>query len=174
MTVEETMNDIIASAKAGNISNHIKDETHEEWTIRGTEQKFRVVIEYRTSTTNREFNKQFIYKVAEDGTQTKFNLGDWKKKKFYTLMYALQDGKVFRKIVPNPELVKQISDAIKHNPTGWTRTNDEINGSIGNDSYRVVRVRKEFDFGKILCRCTCYKNGELTETKGSQLMKLWR
>lgn len=49
MTVEETMNDIIASAKAGNISNHIKDETHEEWTIRGTEQKFRVVIEYRTS-----------------------------------------------------------------------------------------------------------------------------
>lgn len=174
MTVEETMNDIIASAKAGRITNHITDDTHKEWTIQGTENSFRIVIANRTSTTNREFNKNNIYRIAEDGTERILNLGEWKKKKFYTLVYALEDGKVFTKIKPNPEFVKQIADHIKHNPANWNRTNDEIVGTIEGNSYRIIRERKTFDSGKILCRCKCYKNGELTDIKGSQLMKLWR
>lgn len=174
MTVEETMNDIIASAKNGNVLNHIKDAEHESWTIQGTESKFRIEIVNRTSTTDREFNKNNIFKVDMDGTEHRFNLGDWKKKKFYTLVYNLKADKVFKKIVPNPELIKTIADAIKHNPNAWNRTNTEINGSIEGTNYKIVRERKEFPGGKILYRCTCYENGVLTGTKGSQLMKLWR
>lgn len=173
MNVEETLNDIITSAKAGKITNHIKTNETESWIIQGSEEKFRVEISCRTSKTNREFNKNNIFKINPDGTEKQFNLGEWKKKKFYTLVYNLQDGKIFNKIKQDPILIKKISEAIKYDPERWTRTDSNITGTLDGNQYVINRDRKLFDSGKVLYRCNCLQNGQEI-LKGSQLMKLWK
>ena len=111
MTVEETLRSVIAAAKAGRFSKVANTpEGTDSWTIEAPTGTFVVENINRTSKTAREFNKTNFYKVQEDGTTKVFNLGEWKKKLFYTLLYCLQEGKVFHKIDqdPLPRLLRKI------------------------------------------------------------------
>lgn len=174
ITVEQTLRSVIAAAKAGHFS---KVESTPEgvvaWNIESPVGTFVVENINRMSKTSREFNKTNFYKIQEDGTPKVFNLGEWKKKLFYTLLYCLQDGKVFHKIDQDPAKVRQIARAIKENPGNWETTPDLIKGKIDDKEIKVVRERKTFDSGKTLFRAKLFENGVET-LKGSQLMKLWK
>ena len=174
MTVEETLRSVIAAAKAGRFSKVANTpEGTDSWTIEAPTGTFVVENINRTSKTAREFNKTNFYKVQEDGTTKVFNLGEWKKKLLYTLLYCLQEGKVFHKIDQDPAKVKAIAKAIKENPANWETTPDVIKGKIGDNEIQVVRERKSFASGKTLFRVKLIENGVET-LKGSQLMKLWK
>ena len=87
MTVEETLRSVITAAKAGRYSKVAgTPEGTSSWTIEAPTGTFVVENVNRTSKTSREFNKTNFYKVQEDGTAKVFNLGEWKKKLFYTLL----------------------------------------------------------------------------------------
>ena len=174
MTVEETLRSVITAAKAGRYSKVAgTPEGTSSWTIEAPTGTFVVENINRTSKTSREFNKTNFYKVQEDGTAKVFNLGEWKKKLFYTLLYCLQEGKVFHRIDQDPAKVKAIAKAIKENPANWETTPDTIKGKIGDKEIQVVRERKSFASGKTLFRVKLIENGVET-LKGSQLMKLWK
>lgn len=172
-TCENIIRTTIAAAKAGQISNHVKTDEKESWEITTSLGKFRVENINRQSKTHREFNKTNLIEIKEDGAERTVNLGDWKKKLFYTLLYCLQEGKVFTKIKQDPEKIKKIAAAIKANPDAWTMTNDSIKGTIGENQIEVIRDRKSFASGKALYRVKLLENGVET-LKGSQLMKLWK
>lgn len=173
-TCEEIIKQVITAVKSNGITEHVKDELHESWTVKtenaGT---YKINIRNRTSKTQREFNKAEFLKVNDDGSERVFNLGEWKKKQFYTLVYCLKDNKVFNKITMDPSKVKLIAEAIKHNPNNWERTESYIKGTMDNVQYEIKRERKEFNSGKILYRVKLFENG-VESLKGSQLMKLWR
>lgn len=173
-TVESTLRGVIAAAKAGRFSRVANTpEGTSSWTIDSPDGTFVVENINRTSKTAREFNKTNFYKVQDDGSVKVFNLGSWKKKLFYTLLYCLQDGKVFHKIDQDPAKVRVIAKAIKENPASWETTADFIKGKIDGKEIKVVRERKTFDSGKTLFRVKLYEDGVET-LKGSQLMKLWK
>ena len=109
LSVEETIRSVIAAAKAGHFSKVANTpEGTDSWSIEAPSGTFVVENINRTSKTAREFNKTNFYKVQEDGTIKVFNLGEWKKKLFYTLLYCLQEGKVFHKIDQDPAKVKEL------------------------------------------------------------------
>ena len=174
MSVEDTIRSVIAAAKAGRFSKVANTpEGTNSWTIEAPTGTFVVENINRTSKTEREFNKTNFYKVQEDGSIKLFNLGEWKKKLFYTLLYCLQEGKVFHKINQDPAKVRAIAKAIKENPANWETTPDLIKGKIDDKEIQVVRERKTFASGKTLFRAKLIENGVET-LKGSQLMKLWK
>lgn len=173
-TCEHIIRETIASAKAGNITNHVKTDDKESWTINTAIGNYRVENVSRQSKTHREFNKTNFFEIKDDGTERLVNLGEWKKKLFYTLLYCLQDNKVFTKIKQDPAKIKSIAKAIKSNPDAWTMTNDSIKGQIDGTTIEVLRDRKTFETsGKALYRVKLLENGVET-LKGSQLMKLWK
>jgi hypothetical protein len=174
LSVEETIRSVIAAAKAGRFSKVANTpEGTNSWTIEAPSGTFMVENINRMSKTAREFNKTNFYKMQDDGTPKAFNLGEWKKKLFYTLLYCLQEGKVFHKIAQDPAKVKSIAKAIKENPANWETTPELIKGKIGDNEIQVVRERKSFASGKTLFRVKLLENGVET-LKGSQLMKLWK
>lgn len=175
VTMETVIRGVIAAAKAGHIVNHAKDETKETWEIASEHGTYVVENVNRTSKTQREFNKTNFYRVdAESGVWKVQNLGTWKKKLFYTLLYCLQEGKVFTKIEQDPAKIKTIAKAIKDNPTLWTMTGESIKGTMDGKSIEIIRERKVFETsGKSLYRVKLFEDGVQT-MKGSQLMKLWK
>jgi len=172
-TVESTLRSVIAAAKAGQFKQLPPAEGKVAWSIESPAGTFVVENINRISKTDREFNKTNFYKVQEDGSLRVFNLGEWKKKLFYTLLYCLQEGKVFHKIDQDPAKVRQIARAIKENPANWETTPDLIKGKIDGKEIQVIRERKTFASGKTLFRAKLLENGVET-LKGSQLMKLWK
>lgn len=173
ITCETTIRSVIAGAKAGRILNHAKTDSMESWTIGSDVGDYRVEVINRMSKSERTFNKTNFYSVAADGTERKVNLGEWKKKLFYTLLYCLQNDKIFTKNVQDPDKIKSIMTAMKNNPSEWVMSNDSITGTMGDVNVQVIRDRKTFDSGKVLYRVKLLENGVET-LKGSQLMKLWK
>lgn len=172
-TVESTLRTVIAAAKAGSFHQMPPAEGKVAWQIDSPAGAFVVENINRQSKTQREFNKTNFYKVQEDGTLKIFNLGEWKKKLFYTLLYCLHEGKVFHKIDQDPAKVRSIAKAIKENPGNWETTPDFIKGKIDGKEIQVIRERKTFASGKTLFRVKLIEDGVET-LKGSQLMKLWK
>lgn len=173
ITCENIIRSVIAGAKAGRIAKHVKTDAMETWTIGSDVGDYRVEVINRMSKSDRTFNKTNFYSVASDGTERKVNLGEWKKKLFYTLLYCLQTDKIFTKNVQDPDKIKTIMTAMKNDPDHWVMTNDSITGSMDGVSVKVIRDRKTFDSGKVLYRVKLVEDGVET-LKGSQLMKLWK
>lgn len=171
--MEELICNVIASAKAGNISDHRKNSVSESWVITTGQDKYLVENVSRQSKTQRSFNKTNFYKIDTDGSLKTVNLGKWKKRKFYTLLYCLMDNKVFHKIDADPAKIRAIATEIKQHPDQWNITADSIKGKIGDMSIEVKRQSVRYPSGKCLYRASLYENGEQV-LKGSQLMKLWK
>ena len=172
-SVESIIRNTIAAAKAGHVTNHVKDDAHESWDIDVGDVKYRVENINRESKTHREFNKTVFAKVAADGSTTNVNLGEWKKKLFYTLLYTLQAGKVFTKIKQDPAKIKVVAQAMKAQPEAWTMTAESIKGTIDGKAIEVKRDRVTYGSGKSLYRVKMTEDG-VEVLKGSQLMKLWK
>lgn len=173
LTAEETIKGIIASAKAGNVSDHTAVDGKESWKITMNGVTYRVEVADRQSKHGRAFNKNNLYRQTSDGTEKIVNLGTWKKKLFYTLVYCLRDGKVFTKIAQDPTKVRAIAKDMKVNPTNYIKTETEIKGTYNGTPIVVRRVKKTFDSGKSLYRVTLSESGIIT-MKGSQLMPLFK
>ena len=105
ISAEETIKGIIAEAKKGNVTDHQTDGAFESWKIPFNGATYRVVVTDKKAKTGKAFNKNDLLVVGEDGKDKVVNLGEWKKKLFYTLVYALRKGKVFHKIDKDPAKV---------------------------------------------------------------------
>lgn len=176
LTAEETIKGIIASAKAGNVSDHTCQDGTESWTITMDGQKYQVEVSDRQSKKGRTFNKNNLYLLEQEGESVKkkvVNLGQWKKKLFYTLVYCLQDGKVFHKIEQDPAKVKSIIKDMKANPANYVKSETEIKGTFNGKPIVVKREKKTFNSGKSLYRVTLSECGIVT-MKGSQLQPLFK
>lgn len=171
--MEELICSVIASAKAGNVSDHRKNSVSESWVITNGPDKYLVENVSRRAKTDRAFNKANFYKINPDGSLRCVNLGKWKKKKFYTLLYCLMKDKVFHKIDTDPVKVRTIAAEIKSHPENWNVTSESIKGSLDGKTVEVKRRRVQYPSGKCLYRAGLFENGELI-LKGSQLMKLWK
>lgn len=173
LTAEETIKGIIASAKAGNVSDHVSADGKESWKITMGGETYRVEVADRQSKHGKAFNKNNLYRLNEDGSEKTVNLGSWKKKLFYTLVYCLQEGKIFHKIEQDPTKVRAIAKDMKANPANYTKTETEIKGTYNGKPIVVSRVKKTFPSGKSLYRVTLSECG-ITTMKGSQLMPLFK
>lgn len=171
-TCEATIKSIVTAAKSGHVTAHEKTDEKETWTIQTDTNTYMVENISRKSRTGRDFNKTNLKQLSGEEWKT-VNLGDWKKKLFYTLLYCLQENKLFTKIKKDPALVSTVAQAIKNHRDAWTITMDSIKGQIDGKTIEVVRERKTYDSGKTLCRVKMYEDG-VEVLKGSQLMKLWK
>lgn len=171
-TCESTIKSIVAAAKSGHVTAHEKTDEKETWTIQTETDTYLVENISRKSKTGRDFNKTNLKKLTGDEWKT-VNLGDWKKKLFYTLLYCLQKNKLFTKIKKDPAMVLIVSQAIKNHRDMWEITMDRIKGQIDGKNIEVVRERKTYESGKTLYRVTMFADG-VEVLKGSQLMKLWK
>lgn len=172
ITAEETIKGIIAAAKQGHVTDHVTDGTVESWKIPFAGNVYKVVVTDKTSKTGKAFNKNELFVCSPAGDKV-VNLGDWKKKLFYTLVYSLRAGKVFRKITQDPVKVKEIRDDMKANPGNYVRTEDRITGTFRGKPIVVSKVKKTYDSGKTLSRITLAECGVVT-LKGSQLQPLFK
>lgn len=176
LTAEETIKGIIASAKAGNVTDHTTADGKESWKITMGSDTYRVEVADRQSKKGKAFNKNNLYRLEVDGETVKektVNLGQWKKKLFYTLVYCLRDGKVFQKIAQDPAKVRAIAKDMKANPDNYVKTETEIKGTYNGKPIVVSRVKKTFTTGKTLYRVTLSECGIVT-MKGSQLQPLFK
>lgn len=172
LTAEETIKGIIASAKAGKVSDHVVNDGKESWNISFGGDTYKVEVTSRQSKGGREFNVNNLYQV--NGAECKtVNLGQWKKKLFYTLVYCLREGKVFHKIEQDPAKVRAIAKDMKNNPGNYVKDADTIKGTFAGRPIVVNRVKKTFKSGKSLYRVTLSECGIVT-MKGSQLMSLFK
>lgn len=173
-TCEATIKSIVSAAKSGHVTNHEKTDEMETWTIQTDTDMYMVENISRKSKTGRDFNKTNLKKfMVIDNCWKTVNLGDWKKKLFYTLLYCLQENKLFTKIKKDPALVSTVAQAIKNNREAWDITMDRIKGQIDGKDIEVIRERKTYESGKTLYRVKMLENGAEV-LKGSQLMKLWK
>lgn len=171
-TCEAIIKSIVTAAKTGHVIGHETTDAHETWTIQVGDDTYMVENISRKSKTGRDFNKTNLKQLNGDTWKT-VNLGDWKKKLFYTLLYCLQENKLFTKIKKDPALVSSVAQAIKNNRGEWDITMDHIKGQMNGKSIEVIRDRVTYESGKTLYRVKMLEDG--TEVlKGSQLMKLWK
>lgn len=173
ISAEDTIKGIIAEAKKGNVTDHQSDGTLESWKIPFNGSTYRVVVTDKKAKTGKAFNKNDLLVVGEDGSEKVVNLGEWKKKLFYTLVYALRKGKVFHKIDQDPAKVKAIKADMIANPGNYVKGEDEITGIFNGTSIKVTRTKKAYKSGKTLCRITLAEHG-VVSLKGSQLQPLFK
>lgn len=171
--MEQLIRTVVNAAKNGGITAHNKTEEAESWIIATENAKYKVEKVNRMAKTQRKFDKTNFYEIKEDGTTKVVNLGQWKKKLFYTLLYNLTNDKVFHKIDADPAKIREIANAIKTNPSCWTMDAESIKGMIDGKTIEVKRDRIEYPSGKSLYRVKLFEDGVQT-LKGSQLMKLWK
>lgn len=172
ITAEDTIKGIIASAKAGNVSDHVVVDGKESWKIPFKGQTYKVVVTDKQAKTGKAFNKNELFVCGDDGEKV-VNLGDWKKKLFYTLVYNLREGKVFKKIDQDPKKVRAIREDMKKNPGNYTFTDTSITGTWNGKPIAVNKVAKTYKSGKTLNRITLTECGVVT-LKGSQLQHLFK
>lgn len=173
ISAENTIKGIIAEAKKGHVADHQTDGAVESWKIPFKGNTYRVVVTDKQAKTGRAFNKNDLFVLADDGSEKVVNLGEWKKKLFYTLVYALRKGKVFHKIDQDPAKVKAIRADMIKNPGNYVKGEDEITGTYNGKNITVTRTKKAYKSGKTLCRITLSECGVVT-LKGSQLQPLFK
>ena len=173
ISAEDTIKGIIAEAKKGNVTDHQVDGKVESWKIPFAGSTYRVVVTDKTARSGKAFNKNDLFVVDKDGNDKVVNLGDWKKKLFYTLVYALRKGKVFHKIEQNPDKVKAIKADMAANPGNYVLDGDTITGTFDGKAIAIVRAKKKYKSGKVLSRITLTECGVVT-LKGAQLQPLFK
>ena len=173
LTAEETIKGIIASAKAGNVSDHTFKDGIESWKISLGSDTYRVDVTDRQAKTGKAFNKNNLVLLQADGKEKTINLGEWKKKLFYTLVYCLRGNKVFHKIDQDPKKVRAIIKDMKDNPSNYIKTDTTIKGTWNGKPIVVNREKKTFASGRTLYRVTMTECGIVT-MKGSQLQPLFK
>lgn len=173
ISAEDTIKGIIAEAKKGNVMDHKTDGALESWKIPFNGATYRVVVTDKKAKTGKAFNKNDLLVVGEDGKDKVVNLGEWKKKLFYTLVYALRKGKVFHKIDKDPAKVKAIKADMVANPGNYVKGENEITGTFAGKAIKVTRCQKKYKSGKTLSRITLAECGVVT-LKGSQLQPLFK
>ena len=82
-TCEATIKSIVTAAKSGHVTAHEKTDEKETWTIQTDTNTYMVENISRKSRTGRDFNKTNLKQLNGEEWKT-VNLGDWKKKLFYT------------------------------------------------------------------------------------------
>lgn len=171
--MEQLIRSVVEAAKNGGVKDHMQTAEAESWIIATDSATYKVEKVNRMAKTQRKFDKTNFYQINDDGSTKVVNLGQWKKKLFYTLLYNLTNNKVFHKIDADPAKIREIANAIKANPSSWTMDAESIKGTIDGKTIEVKRDRIEYPSGKSLYRVKLYENGVQT-LKGSQLMKLWK
>lgn len=172
---EETIKGLIASAKAGNVTDHVCADGKESWKIPFNGKNFRVEVIDRLSKKGegKSFNKTNLYLINDDGKESVYNLGQWKKKLFYTLMYNLRAGKIFHKIEQDPVKVMAIKKDMKENPSNYVKNENMITGSYNGKQIVVNRSKKSYPSGKTQYKVTLTECGVVT-LRGSQLNRLFK
>lgn len=175
VSVEQLAKNIIASVKAGFISNHSKSPEKESWTITNVNDnnKGGIYILNIINSTNKSGNPYNHHEIIRASTNKPVNFGPFKKKLLYTLAYNLQSNNIFKKIKQDPSSVKSILHNIKNFPNNWSLSNNSISGHINNDSFSITRTPHLMKSGKTFYKISATKNG-IPFLNGSQLMILFK
>jgi len=174
-SIELLAKNLVKSVKAGNVSNHIKDNDTESWIISNVEDdnkggEYKMEIVQGLNKSGKKYCKHTVYRVS---TGKPVNFGIYKKKVLYTLAYNLESGKVFKKIKQDPASVKAIAKDMKTNADNWKQDGNTIIGTMGNDKINITREAHLIKNGKTMYKITATKNNE-EFLSGSQLMILFK